>query len=103
MMGSVDKAIAEEKKPGATPKATPPNPTPAPNAQPGCNALPVKKPRFHLPKPVQDAINNGAKQIGGKTGVQLDPNAPAQAVNDAQKDAQGKPCPASPAPKPANQ
>jgi hypothetical protein len=104
MMASVDKAVAaEQNKPGATPKAAPPNP--ASNAQPGCTALPVKKPRFHIPKAVQDAINKGTKQIGSKTGVALDPNAPAQTVNDAQKDAQGKPCPASPAPapKPANQ
>ena len=100
MMESVDKAIAEDKKPGATSKAAPP--APAPNAQPGCAALPVKQPRFHIPKAFQDAINKGTKQIGGKTGVDLDPNAPAQTVNDAQKDAQGKPCPASPAPKPAN-
>jgi hypothetical protein len=98
-MASVDKAVAaEQNKPSATPK-----PAPAPNAQPGCAALPVKKPRFHLPKPLQDAIDKQTKQLGSKTGVALDPNAPAQAVNDAQKDAQGKPCPASPAPKPANQ
>jgi hypothetical protein len=100
MMASVDKAVAaEQNKPGATPKVAPPNP--APNAQPGCTALPVKKPRFRIPKAVQDAINKQTKQLGSKTGVALDPNAPAQAVNDAQ----GKPCPASPAPapKPANQ
>lgn len=94
MMQSVGKAVAaEQKKPGATPNAAP-----AANAQPGCPALPVKKPRLHIPKAVQDAINKQTKQIGGKTGVALDPNAPAQAVNDAQKSA---PCP--PAPKPANQ
>ena len=102
MMESVDKAIAaEEKKTGAPLKAAPPNPAPAPNAQspqPGCTVLPVKKPKFHIPKSVQDAINKCTKQVSSKTGVDLDPNAPAQAVNDGQ----GKPCPASPAPKPAN-
>ncbi len=96
-MQNIDKAVAAEGNASAAPKATPPNPAPALNAQPGCTTLPVKKPRFHLPKAVQTAINKHAKQIGGKTGVDLDPNAPGQAVNDAQKDAQGKPCP-SPAP-----
>jgi len=98
MMESVDKAVAAEKNTGTTPKAVPPSPAPAPNAQPGCTVLPVKKPRFHIPKAVQDAINKQTKEVGSKTGVALDPNAPAQAVNDAQKNA---PCP--PAPKPANQ
>ncbi len=98
MMEGVDKAIAADKN---TPPKAPPL-APAPNAQPGCTALPVKKPRFHIPKGIQDAINKQTKQIGAKTGVDLDPNAPAQTVNDAQKDAQGKPCPALPAPKPAN-
>jgi len=97
-MEGVDKAVAADKN--TPPKAA--LPAPAPNAQPGCTALPVKKPRFHIPKGIQDAINKQTKQIGGKTGVDLDPNAPAQTVNDAQKDAQGNPCPASPAPKPAN-
>jgi len=59
-------------------------------------ASPVKKPRFHLPKAVQDAINKQAKQIGSKTGVDVDASAPAKAV----KDAQGKPCPSASA-KPA--
>lgn len=99
MMESVNKAIAaDEKQTGPAPKAAPANPALVLNAQPGCTALPVKKPRFHLPKAVQDAINKQTKQIGSKTGVDLDPNAPAQTVNDAQ----GKPCPTS-APKPANQ
>lgn len=97
MMGSVDSAIAADKN--TPPKAAPP--APAPNAQPGCTALPVKKPRFHIPKAVQDAINKQARQIGGKTGVDLDPNAPAQTVNDAQKKI-GSPCPPAPAAKPAN-
>ncbi len=91
MMEGVDKAIATDKKPGTAPKA----PTPAPAPQPGCTALPVKKPRFHIPKGIQDAINKQTKQIGSKTGVDLDPNAPAQTVtgspvNDAQKNI---PCP----------
>lgn len=98
MMESADKAIAAEKKTGAPPQAAPANPVPAPNAQPGCTPLPMKKPKFHIPKSVQDAINKQTKQIGSKTGVDVDPNAPAQTVNAAQ----GKPCPA-PAPKPANQ
>jgi hypothetical protein len=53
---------------------------------------------------LQDAINKQTKQIGKQTGVDLDPNAPSQAVKDAQKTA---PCPPAPAPtqaqKPANQ
>lgn len=95
MMQSLDKAVAEDKKPGAPPsKAAPP--APSPNAQPGCAALPVKQPRFHLPKAVQDAINKQTKQIGKQTGVDLDPNAPAQTVKDAQKNT---PCPpVTPAP-----
>jgi hypothetical protein len=100
MMESLDKAVADEKKSGATPKAAPANPAPLPNAPPapaGCIASPVKKPKFHIPKTVQDAINKGAKNIGSKTGVALDPNTPAQTVNDAQKDI-GKPCPPAKAP-----
>jgi len=97
-MEGVDKAItADQKNTGATPKAAPT--TPSPNAQvpqAGCITSPVKKPKFHLPKTVQDAINKGAKNIGSKTGVALDPNAPAQTVNDAQKNI-GNPCPPAPA------
>jgi hypothetical protein len=51
----------------------------------------AKKPRFH-PKAVQDAIDKQAKQIGGKSGVDLDSKAPGQVL----KDAQGKPCPSAP-------
>jgi len=97
MMENLDKAVADEKNAGATPKAAPVNP--ASNAkvpQSGCIAPPVKKPKFHIPKTVQDAINKGAKNIGSKTGVDLDPNAPAQTVNDAQKNI-GNPCPPVPA------
>jgi len=86
-MGNLDSAIAVEQTNGGKL---------APAAQAGCEASPVKKPRFHLPKAVQDAINKQAKQIGSKTGVDVDANAPAKAV----KDAQGKPCPAVPAAKP---
>lgn len=82
----------------------PTNNVQAPKPQPpqsGCVAEPAKKPRFHLPKKIQDAINRQAKQIGDKTGIEIDPNAPAQTI----KDAQNKPCPPNqpPAPKPANQ
>ena len=74
----------------------PPVPPPAAQKAPaGCIAAPVKPPRFHLPKKVQDAINKNAKKIADKSGVELDPNAAAQAVKDAQK-----PCP-PPAPAPA--
>jgi hypothetical protein len=66
-----------------------------PNTPAGCTALPVKTPKFHLPKPLQDAISKGAKNVGSKTGVDLDPNAPAQTVNNAQKNI---PCPPAPVP-----
>lgn len=95
-MESLDKAVADDKKNGATPKPAPSTPAPPPNAQipqTGCIASPVKKPKFHIPKSVQDAISKGTKQVGGKTGIDLDPNAPAQTV----KDAQGNPCPPAPA------
>ena len=95
-MESLDKAVADDKKNGAPPKSIPAGPAPPPNAQlqqAGCIASPVKKPKFHSPKSVQDAISKGTKQIGGKTGIDLDPNAPAQTV----KDAQGTPCPPAPA------
>ena len=104
-----------DAKPGAPAPAIPPlpavKPTPAaPHAQPaqpsqtGCAAAPVKKPGFHIPKAMQDAINKQAKQVGKQTGVDLDPNTPAQAVKDAQKNT---PCPPAATPaavqKPANQ
>jgi len=121
MMGGVDNAIAADRNapanpddlkprpavpsvPGPAKTATannvPPANTPAPA---GCTALPVKKPKFHIPKSVQDAINKGAKNIGGKTGVDLDPNAPAQTVKDAQKNIPCPPAPTIPAAKPAHQ
>jgi len=89
----------------ASPKTGAPATPQAPNAQnpqAGCTAGPVKKPGFHIPKAMQDAINKQTKQIGKQTGVDVDPNAPAQAVKDAQKNI---PCPPSPVPatKPANQ
>ena len=71
----------------------------APQAPAGCDASPVKKPRFHIPKVIQDAINKQAKQVGSKTGVDVDPKAPAQAVKDAQQKL--PPCPPAAA-KPAN-
>ncbi len=86
-MQNIDNAVAAEQKAAATPA------TPKPQAatQTGCDASPVKKPRFHLPKSVQDAINKQAKQVGSKTGVDVDANAPAKAVKDAQ--AKLPPCP----------
>ena len=72
--------------------------TPKPAAPAGCAAEPIKKPKFHIPKAMQDALNKQARQIGKQTGVDLDPNAPAQTVSDAQKNI---PCPPAPA-KPAN-
>jgi hypothetical protein len=94
-------AAAKAALPSAptSPKIGAPGATPAPGAQSaptGCIASPVKKPGFHIPKAMQDAINKQAKQVGKQTGVDLDPNAPAQAVKDAQKNT---PCPpATPAP-----
>jgi hypothetical protein len=83
-MGNLDTAIAVEQTNGSKP---------APVAQAGCVASPIKKPRFHIPKAVQDAINKQAKQVSGKTGVDVDANAPAKAVKDAQ--AKLPPCPPS--------
>jgi hypothetical protein len=93
---------AERSKPVTPPTAAPAIPPmppvkPAPPAPPtGCAAAPVKPPKFHIPKALQDAINKQVKQTAKQTGVDLDPNAPAQAVKDAQKNI---PCPpAIPAP-----
>ena len=86
-MQNLDKAFAEEQKNGANPGAK--QGAAVPPTQPGCAATPAKKPRFHLPKAVQDALDKQAKQLGGKTGVDLDSKAPGQVL----KDAQGKPCP----------
>ncbi len=94
-MQNIDKVIADERS-TAVPNGVPPKATFLP-AQTGCPATPVKKPRFHLPKAVQDAINKQAKQIGSKTGVDLDSKAPEQVL----KDAQGKPCPSAAPAKPA--
>jgi len=92
-MQNLDKAVADDRKNGANPGVKP-GLAVAP-AQTGCTATPAKKPRFHLPKAVQDAIDKQSKQIGGKTGVDLDSKAPGQVL----KDAQGKPCPpATPTP-----
>jgi hypothetical protein len=103
-MESLDKAVADQKNVPLNPdELKPRQPIPPAPAPAGCIASPVKKPKFHIPKSVQDAINKQAKQLGGKTGVDLDPNAPAQTVNDAQKNI-GNPCPPAPAaaPRPAN-
>ncbi len=87
-------ALASAPQKTGAPAATP-SPG-APTAQSGCAASPVKKPGFHIPKVMQDAINKQAKQVGKQTGIDLDPNAPSQAVKDAQKNI---PCPpAIPAP-----
>jgi hypothetical protein len=55
----------------------------------GCDATPVKKPKIHLPRVLQDAINKNADKLNNKTGVQVDPNAPAQTIDKAQN----TPCP----------
>jgi len=91
IMANVNKAVADVHA------AAPAPPKPAPPAPPtGCTAAPVKPPKFHLPKALQDAINKQVKQTAKQTGIDLDPNAPAQAINDAQKNI---PCPpAIPAP-----
>ena len=86
-MQNIDNAVAQEQKNTPAPAGTKPQAA----TQTGCVASPVKKPRFHLPKSVQDAINKQAKQIGNKTGVDVDANAPAKAVKDAQ--AKLPPCP----------
>jgi hypothetical protein len=93
IMANVNKAVADERTaPPAPPKLAPP----APPAPTGCTAAPVKPPKFHIPKALQDAINKQVKQVSKQTGVDVDPNAPAQAVKDAQKNI---PCPpVTPAP-----
>jgi hypothetical protein len=93
-MQNVDNAVAAERKSAPAPAGAKSQPV-TPAAQSGCDASPVKKPRFHLPKAVQDAINKQAKQVGSKTCVGVDPNAPEKAVKDAQQKL--PPCPASPA------
>ena len=56
---------------------------------------PAKKPRFgiHIPRNIQDAINKNAKKLSDKTGIDVDPNAPAEVLKDAQKSV-SHPCPA---------
>jgi hypothetical protein len=93
-MGNLDKAVAAEQNTTSTPAAAKPQPATS-AVQTGCDASPVKKPRFHIPKAFQDAVNKQAKQIGGKTGVDVDANAPAKAVKDAQTKL--PPCPPAPA------
>jgi hypothetical protein len=93
-MGDLDKAVAAEQNTASGPAAAKPQPA-TPSTPAGCVASPVKKPRFHIPKAFQDAINKQAKQIGSKTGVDVDANAPAKAVKDAQ--AKLPPCPPAPA------
>ena len=103
-LDQVKQDIAKHQATAANPAPVPvPPKAAAPPAQAppsGCAALPVKPPKFHIPKPLQDAINKQTKQVSKQTGVDLDPNAPAQAVKDAQKNT---PCPPAPAQKPANQ
>jgi hypothetical protein len=89
-MGKLDNAIAAEQKNTAAPAGAKPQAATSP-VQSGCDASPVKKPHFHIPKAFQDAINKQAKQVGSKTGIDVDPNAPAKAVNDAQQKL--PPCP----------
>jgi len=99
IMANVNKAVADEHTGSPTLPAAPPKPATPPS---GCAALPVKKPKFHIPKVMQDAINKQTKQVSKQTGVDLDPNAASQAVNDAQKNAPCPPATAAPA-KTANQ
>jgi hypothetical protein len=82
--------------PASAQKQTPPPATGAPKAaaKTGCDTSAVKKPRFSITRAMQDAITKQASAISAKTGIAVDPNAPAQVVNDAQ----GNPCPATPAP-----
>jgi len=87
-MQNLDKAVANDQKNPANPDDTKPR-LPIPPVQVGCPATPVK-PRFRLPKALQDAVNPG--KLKDMTGVDL-----GQAAKDAPKDAQGKPCPPSPA------
>jgi hypothetical protein len=92
----IQREAAEHRAKMASPVSPVPTAKPAQPSQTGCAASPVKKPGFHIPKPLQDAINKQTKQVGKQTGVDLDPNAASQAVKDAQKDA---PClPAASAP-----
>jgi hypothetical protein len=93
-MGNLDKAVAAEQNTASGAAGAKPQPA-TPSAPAGCVASPVKKPRFHIPRAFQDAINKQAKQIGSKTGVDVDANAPAKAVKDAQ--AKLPPCPPAPA------
>jgi hypothetical protein len=93
-MGNLNNAVATDRKAAPVPAGAKPQ-TATPSAPAGCVASPVKKPRFHIPKAMQDAINKQAKQIGGKTGIDVDSNAPDKAVKDAQ--AKLSPCPPSPA------
>jgi len=93
-MGNLDNAVAAERKNAPAP-AGPKAQAVTPLVTAGCDASPVKKPRFHIPKSVQDAINKQAKQISGKTGVDVDAKAPDKAMKDAQ--AKQAPCPPAPA------
>src|ERR1700683_1669137 len=81
---------AQQSTPSNSPAPQVQQPSPAlpPKAPAGCIAGPVKKPRIHIPKKIQDAINKNVDKVASKTGVEVDKNAPAQAV----KDAQNKPC-----------
>jgi len=81
--------------PAPAQKQTPPPANVAANAkaaQSGCDATQPKKPRFSLTRAMQDAVTRQAAAISGKTGIAVDPNAPAQVINDAQ----GNPCPPAP-------
>jgi len=53
-MQNLDKAVADDRKNGANSGLKPG--LAVPFAQTGCTATPAKKPRFHRPKAVQDAI-----------------------------------------------
>jgi hypothetical protein len=104
IMDNVENAAAAEKASiaagqtaSAAQTATAKAGTATPKAQGGCPATPAKKPRFRIPKALQDAVNSG--KLGDLTGINVDPNA----KKDTPKDATGKLCPPAPqaAPKPA--
>jgi hypothetical protein len=82
-----------------------PVPTQKPSAPPApdCTETPkAKKPRFglRLPPSVQKTIDQTLRKTADKSGVQVDPKAPDDAIKEAQK-AKAQPCPVAPATAPA--
>ena len=73
------------------------------SAKPDCSEAPkAKKPRFglRLPPSVQRTIDQTLRKTADKSGVQIDPKAPNDAIKEAQG-AKAPPCPAVPANTPA--